>query len=304
MNETAAPFDRAALRRQRDRAAPRLSAHDFLFREVGERLLDRLEEIRRAFPVALDLGGRDGLLGRLLDGRGGVETVLTVEASPAMARRAAAPAIVAEEEALPIAASSVDLVLSNLALHWVNDLPGALIQARQALRPDGLFLAAIAGGDTLHELRVSLMEAEIEVAGGVSPRLSPLTDVRDAGGLMQRAGFALPMVDSDMLTVSFDSPFRLMADLRGMGETNALRERPRGLTRRAVLSRAAKIYAERFADPDEPGRVLATFQILFLTGWAPAETQPKPLRPGSATGRLADVLATKEIGTGIKPGES
>ena len=267
MSEDIAPFDRRALRRQRDRAAPDLRAHDFLFAEAAERLADRLQDIRRRFPVALDLGSHDGVLARVLKGRGGIETLVQTDLSPAMAMRAArfGLALAADEERLPFRPGSFDAVLSCLSLHWVNDLPGVLIQARRALKPDGLFLAAMLGGGTLSELRTALIESEVAAVGGASPRISPFADLRDAAGLLQRAGFAMPVADADTLTVTYETPLALLQDLRGMGETNALAARPRGFTPRAVLAGLAERYAP------EPGnqRIAATFQILFLTAWAP-----------------------------------
>jgi SAM-dependent methyltransferase len=182
--------------------------------------------------------------------------------------------------------------MSALSLHWVNDLPGALLQIRQALRPDGLFLAAMFGGETLHELRHALLDAELAVTGGVSPRVSPMADLRDGAGLLQRAGFALPVADRDLITVAYADPFALLRDLRAMGETNAARLRSRAPLRRAVLAEAARLYGERHRHPD--GRVRASFEILYLSGWAPAATQQRPLRPGQATTRLADALGVEE----------
>jgi len=297
-------FDRRAVRRHRDRAAATLAQHDFLLREVGERLADRLDDVKRSFDRAFDLGCHGGELGRLLDGRGGIELLVHADLSPAMVASASGAAVTCDEEALPFAPRSFDLVLSLLSLHWINDLPGALVQVRQALNPDGLFLAAMLGGETLKELRSSLAEAEMALEGRLSPRVSPFADVRDAGDLMQRAGFALPVVDTETITVSYADPFRLMADLRGMGETNAVIERRRDGLRRATLMAAAERYRADFGDAD--GRVPATFQVVYLTGWAPHRTQPKPLRPGSATARLADALDTEEISAGERatPGPS
>lgn len=296
----AAPFDRRAVRRHRGRAAAGVAAHDFLHAEVGERLADRLADIARRFPVALDLGCHGGALGRSLAGRGGVETLVRADPAFAMARRAGRPALVADEEFLPFRGGAFDLVLSLLALHWVNDLPGALIQIRRALKPDGLFLGAMLGGDTLIELRHALIEAEIEIEGGAGPRVSPFAELADVAGLLQRAGFALPVADADRITVTYPDPFALMRELRGMGEANALAARRRRPTRRATLMRAAEIYQARHAD--EAGRIPATFQVLYLTGWCPAESQPRPLRPGSAETRLADALGAAERAAGEKTG--
>jgi len=288
--EQARIFDRRLLRQRGARAAADLHAHDFLLAEIAERLADRLSDIARTFPVTLDLGARDGILARALKGRGGIQTLIQVDAASVNARRArqAGPALVADEELLPFAPQAFDAILSNLALHWVNDLPGTLVQIRSALKPDGLFLAGLFGAGTLQELRACLMEAEIAETGGVSPRVSPFADLRDAAGLLQRAGFALPVADLDTVTVTYCDFFALLRDLRGMGEANALINRLKRPTRRAVFARAAAIYQERFADSE--GRLRATFQILFLTGWAPHASQQQPARRGSGKASLKDVL--------------
>jgi NADH dehydrogenase [ubiquinone] 1 alpha subcomplex assembly factor 5 len=291
-------FDRRAVRRHRERAARTIDAHDFLFREAAMRLAERLDEIRRAFPVALDLGGHGGVVTQALAGRGGIEIMVETDLSFALARRGGALRVVADEEFLPFAPGAFDLIASGLSLHWVNDLPGALIQIRQALKPDGLLLVSLLGGETLHELRAALLEAEAEETGGAAPRVSPFADLRDAGALLQRAGFALPVVDADTITVSYPSALALMRDLRAMGEANALTERARSFSRRGVLLRAAARYEERFADAT--GRVPATFKIITLTAWAPHAAQPKPLRPGSAAARLAEALGTEEAPAGDK----
>jgi SAM-dependent methyltransferase len=287
-----AVFDRKLVRARRDRAAANFGAHSFLVERAGSELLERLEGIERTFTLALDLGCHTGTLRRLSEARNLPGFIVSSDLSPAMTAQASSPRLVADEERLPIADESVDLILSVLSLHWVNDLPGALIQIRRALRPDGLFLGAIFGGETLTELRQSLMDAESEIEGGVSPRISPFTDLQDGGSLLQRAGLALPVMDSDRITVRYDHPLKLMAELRGMGETNALLERRRTPMKRATLMRACEIYQKRFGLPD--GRVPATFEILYLSGWAPHESQQKPLRPGSAQTRLADALGVAE----------
>ncbi len=304
MTGDATPFDRRAVRVHRDRAARRAEAAlrdgrdpEFLHQEIADRLVDRLAEVRRPFADILDLGCRHGALARALASRPGAERVVQADLSEAMARSAQAanrffPTLVLDEEALPFAPASFDLVTACLSLHWVNDLPGALIQIRRALKPDGLFLGAAFGGGTLRELREALVEAEIEVEGGAGPRVSPLLDVRDAGDLLQRAGFALPVVDRDVITVTYEHAFSLMHDLRLMGETNALNMRRRTATRRETMVRAAARYLERFVD--KAGRLPATFEIVYLTGWAPDPSQPQPLKPGSAAARLADALGTKE----------
>ncbi len=248
---TAAPdriivFDRAAQRAKRDRAAAATGV-DFLFSEAAERLLDRLEDIDRRFPVALDLGCRDGMLGRALAGRGGIEFLVQADPSPLFAARSAGTRLAAEPEFLPFAPASFDAVLSTLLLHWANDLPGALLQLRRALRPDGLLLVSLLGGETLSELRACLMEAELAEEGGVSPRVSPFAELRDLGSLMQRAGFAMPVVDSDRLTVTYPDALALMRELRLMGEGNTAVERRRSFSRRATLLLAARRGALRRA---------------------------------------------------------
>jgi SAM-dependent methyltransferase len=295
MNESMHVFDRTAVRRHRDRAAATAHGVAPILREVADRLLDRLDDTKHRFARALDVGGR-GVVAPLLQARG-IDTVST-DLSPAMATTAGAPAVAADEEHLPFAPASFDLVVANLSLHWVNDLPGALAQIRRILRPDGLLLASLLGGRTLEELRLCLLEAESEVAGGASPRVSPSMETRDAGALLQRAGFALPVADADLIDVSYPDALALMRDLRGMGETNATAGRTRRFTRREVVLRAAAIYARRFARPD--GRIRASFEIVTLTGWAPSPSQPQPLRPGSAAARLADALGVAEIPAGDK----
>ena len=296
-------FDRRAVRRHRARAAAGLRAHDVLLREVAARLSERLEEVTRGFPRALDLGCHGGALAETLAGRGGIETLVQCDLAPEMARLAAGtghPTLAADEEALPFAPASFDLALSVLSLHWVNDLPGTLLQLRQVLKPDGLLLLAMLGGETLRELRTVLMEAEIAEEDGASPRVSPFAEVRDAGGLLQRAGFALPVVDKDTIPVSYPDALALMRELRGLGETNAVHTRRKTVSRRATLLRAAALYEERFRDPR--GGVRATFEVVYLTAWAPAPDQPKALKPGSAQSRLADALGTAERPAGDKVG--
>ena len=288
--EQARIFDRRLLRARRGRAARDLHAHDFLLKEIGERLCDRLSDIARGFPLALDLGARDGLLARLLQGRGGIEALVQSDTALVNARRTRklGPSVVSDEELLPFTAGCFDAILSNLTLHWVNDLPGALVQIRNSLKPDGLFLASLFGSGTLDELRTCLMDAELAELGGASPRVSPFADLRDAAGLLQRAGFALPVADVDTVTVTYGDFFALLRDLRGMGETNVLFDRLKHPTRRAIFARAAALYQERFADRE--GRLRATFQVVFLTGWAPHESQQQPARRGSGQTSLKDVF--------------
>jgi SAM-dependent methyltransferase len=291
-------FDRQLLRARQQRARA-LGPETFLIDRVAEELGERLSAVLRQFERAVDLGTPTDAVRRLLAASGKIGTIVAAE--PAAARLDASSLnVVADEEAVPFADGSLDLIVSALSLQFVNDLPGTLIQIRRALKADGLLLAALIGGDSLIELREAFAAAESEVEGGVSPRVAPFADVRGLGELLQRAGLALPVVDSDRLTVRYDSPFALMRDLRRMGATNSLRERRRTPLRRATLQRMAEIYARRFADAD--GRLRATFEIVWLSGWAPHESQQKPLKPGSATLRLADALGAKEISTGEKAG--
>ncbi len=287
MAETPRIFDRSLVRRRLQRALAQGPA-DFLLRAVADELAARLSAVQRAFPDALDIGSASPVLADAIAGPG--RRVARVVADPAFG---AGPDVVAgDEESLSLPPQSADLVVSALSLQWVNDLPGALVAMRRALRPDGLLLACMVGGTSLGELRASFMAAEEEMEGGVSPRVAPFVEVRTLGNLMQRAGFALPVVDSDEIVVRYDSMFGLMADLRAMGATNALVGRSRRPLRRATLMRAAQIYAERFADAD--GRVRATFDIVWMSGWAPHESQQKPLKPGSAQVSLADVLKPRK----------
>jgi SAM-dependent methyltransferase len=282
-----AVFDRRILRQRRTRAAPALPSFDFLIREAALRLVERLGDVRRTFPLALELGCHTGQVAAALGDNPQVGQLIQADLSHDMVRRASGLRLVADEEALPFGRACLDLVISCFSLHWVNDLPGALAQIRYALKPDGLFLAIMPGGTTLFELRESLIRAELESAGGAGPRVSPFADVRDAGMLLQRAGFALPVADADTITVTYDHPLKLMGELRAMGEANALAQAGRALGR-ATLWRACAIYRELFGDA--AGRIPATFQLLTLSGWAPDPGQPKPVRRGSGQVRLAEAL--------------
>jgi SAM-dependent methyltransferase len=293
-------FDRDVLRLRRERAARRWGRQAFLKREIAGRLVERLADVRRTFPLALDLGCHGDEIAEALAGSSTVGQLVRSDLGFGFARHARGPALVADEEALPFAAASFDLVLSAMDLHWVNDLPGALIQIGRILKPDGLFLGAMLGGATLWQLRQSLGAAESEIEGGLSPRVSPFADLRDAAGLLQRAGLALPVADSETVEVEYDDPLSLMRELGAMGEANLVRERRPGLARRTTLLRAAEIYAERFTRPS--GRVAASFEVLFLHGWAPHASQPKPLKPGAAAQRLADALGSVERSAGEKAG--
>jgi len=289
-------FDRSLVRARRRRAAA-LGPTTFLGERLAADVRERLGAVLRQFPIAVDLGAPTDAVRRALADRPNADTTIAVDAVAEFLPPGAV-AVAADEEALPFRDASLDLVVSVLALHSVNDLPGTLIQIRRALKPDGLFVAALFGGDTLSELRHSFAAAEAEVEGGVSPRVAPFADVPELGALLQRAGFALPVADIDRLIVRYDTPFALMHDLRRMGATNALAERRRTPLRRATLMRMAEIYAQRFADTD--GRVRASFDIVWLSGWAPHESQQQPLKPGSARASLADALGTKEISAGEK----
>lgn len=286
-------FDRRLLRARRRRAAA-LGPSTFLVERVAEDLSDRLSAVLRHFACAVDLGTPTDAVRKVLAASGKVGAIIAADV-PVSGRSVADGelAVAADEEALPFREASVDLVVSALALQFVNDLPGTLLQVRHALRPDGLLLAALPGGNTLTELRQAFAEAEAEIEDGASPRVAPFADVRDLGALLQRAGFALPVTDVDRMTVRYASPLALMHDLRRMGASNPLIERSRRPLRRATLARMMQVYAERFSDTD--GRVRATFEIVWLSGWAPHESQQKPLAPGSARQRLADALGSKEI---------
>jgi SAM-dependent methyltransferase len=250
------------------------------------------------------LGTGGGLYASAIAGRPWAARTIQADVSPGLAVVAAAACPAAETRAaagpLAFGEATLDLAVSGLTLHAENDPVGALVQFRRALRPDGLFLGAMLGGRTLHELRAALAEAEAEVEGGLSPRVAPMADLRDAGALLQRAGFAMPVADAERLTVDYPDALALMRDLRAMGEANPLAGRRRGFTRRATLLRAAALYAEAFARPD--GRILANFELVFLAGWSPGPDQPTPKRPGSAVARLADALGVPELPAGDKAG--
>jgi SAM-dependent methyltransferase len=275
VNRSAAPrlFDRALLRMRLDRAA-RAEPATFLLDRVGEDLAERLNAVTREFSDVADVWTSGEALSKLPRDRFKSAIQIGLQDS--------------EAETLPFRPQSLDLVVSALAFQFANDLPGVLAQIRRALRPDGLLLAAMLGGDTLTELRQSFAAAESELEGGVSPRVAPFADLRDIGALLQRAGLALPVTDVDRIVVRYDNAFALMADLRRMGATNILIERRRTPTRRATMLRMAQIYAERFADAD--GRIRATFDVIWLSAWAPHDSQQKPLKPGSAKVSLEEAV--------------
>jgi len=292
-------FDRSLLRQRRRRAVA-LGAATFLLDRAAADLAERLSTVLRRFDRVVDLGTPGEAVREALAPMSSIGSVVRADAQFASEVPPAGLAVAADEELLPFGDGLIDLVVSALALHYVNDLPGTLAQIRRALKPDGLFVAVLLGGETLTELRQSFAAAESEVEGGASPRVAPFADVRELGGLLQRAGFALPVADVDRVTVRYDSAFALMRDLRRMGATSVLHARRKKPLRRATLLKMAEIYAERFADSD--GRVRATFDLVYLSGWAPHPDQQRPQRPGSAKTRLADALGAKEFSAGEKPG--
>jgi len=281
-------FDTAALHRQRERHAAGLMADPFLLDEIHTRLVDRLDDIKRRFGRVLDVGARHGRLARALEARDPETEVVSADPARDLVRHAPAPRAVSALELLPFADHAFDAVTSAGSLHLVNDLPGALVQMRRALVPDGLLLVAFPGGDTLVELRRAFTMAEAELTGGASPRVAPFVDVRDLGGLLQRAGFALPVVDVDRLTLTYAHPLALLADLRRAGEANVLAERSRRGLRRDVLMAMAERYLAD--DVDARGRINVTVDVLFATAWAPHASQPQPKRRGTGTVNLARAM--------------
>jgi SAM-dependent methyltransferase len=299
VSERSLIFDHSVVRLQRRRALGQVS---FLMQRVADDLGDRLATVLRHFGCAVDLGTPGDAVLDVLAASG--KTVSIVAADALVTRKLMKPGVLGvavDEEALPFRDASLDLVVSALAFQFINDLPGLFVQIRRVLKPDGLFLAALAGGETLIELRQSFAEAETAIENGVSPRVIPLLDVREAGTLLQRAGFALPVTDVDRLIVRYGSPIALMHDLRALGATNPMLERSRRPLKRALLERVIDIYRQRFSDPD--GRMRATFDIIWVSGWSPHPNQQKPLPPGSARQRLADALGVKEYPAGEKAGE-
>lgn len=287
MNTQPMIFDRGHIRRQQERAAARIAEHNFLIDWNMRQIIERLRDIKRAYPRALvwDTRVSPALFDDLKDAGGIKELYARTDF---------------DAEFWPEDICDFDLIISPFALHHINDVPGVLIQMRRALKPDGLMMAAFPGGETLIELRQSFMDAEIALRNGAQMRVHPFIDRQQAAALVQRGGYALPVVDSERLTITYDNAFRLMQDLRGMGETNALHLRARAFTGKNLMLAMAARYQEQYAEKD--GRVRATFEMIFMTGWAPHETQQQPLRPGSAQARLADALGTAEIGTGEKTG--
>jgi NADH dehydrogenase [ubiquinone] 1 alpha subcomplex assembly factor 5 len=287
-------FDRRLVRLRRERAAATVGRVAPVLEAAAERLLDRLDDTTRRFSRALDLGGR-GVVAPRLRARG-IGVVVSMDLSARMAALSGPPAVAGDEEWLPFAPECFDLVVANLSLHWVNDLPGALVQVRRCLRPDGLFLASLPGLGTLGPLRESLAAAEAELRGGVSPRVSPFPELQDMAGLLQRAGFALPVADAEELPVAYRTPAALLADLRDAGESNAVLARDARVPPRALLPMALARLAT------EAQVIRPVLRLLTVTGWAPHESQSKPARPGSATVRLADALGVEERSAGEKAG--
>lgn len=283
-------FDRRQLRRQRRRAAPRFREFAVLESQIQERIQERLAGINRTFGVVLDIGTSG-----FSPSPRGANTIACDLAADLMSDPGG-PCLVADEELLPFAPAVFDLVLSRLSLHWANDLPGALVQIRRILHPDGLFIAALLGGDSLHELRRALTEAELELTGGASARVSPFADIRDLGDLLQRAGFAMPVADLDRVTFRYKDIHSLMRDLRGSGNASALAGRQTRTPRRRLFARAGEIYKARYGDRN--GLLPATFDVIFLTAWAPGPDQPVAKKPGSATHSLADALPSKQPRSG------
>jgi SAM-dependent methyltransferase len=286
-------FDRSLLARRLDRAAKGFAQARFLKSRAAEDMVETLGAINRHFDLALDIGARDGAFAEALRGSGAAAKIgLLIESDLSDRFTGAGPRLVMDEEQLPFGDDSLNLIVSGLSLHTVNDLPGTLIQIRRALQPDGLFIGALFGGETLKELRLCLMEAELEVRGGYGPRIAPFAEGADLIDLMKRSGFAMPVVDSDRVEVTYDHPLKLLADLRAMGESNILIDRPRKGLNKAILAKMSELYFERFGNDE--GRVPATFEIVTLSGWKAHESQQKPLKPGSAKTRLADALGVKE----------
>lgn len=298
MSDTPLLFDRRLLRQRRARFVDEIANREVLIAHVAREIAERVDIMLRPFPRALDLGAYRGLLGRNIAALKSVGEVFYAESVYEYAARCPRPTIVCDEDLLPFANGVFNLVVSGLALHRVNDLPGSLIQIRRALAPDGLFMAAALGSNALSELRECLLEAEEEIERGASPRVSPFGDVRAYGALLQRAGFALPVTDAEDVTVIYPSPRELMREIRALGGGNVLTARSKKPLSRRTLARAEELYRTRYGTPD--GKVAATFQFVFMSGWAPDPSQQKPLAPGSARARLADALNTEERSAGDK----
>ena len=281
-------FDRAVLRERRQRSIKAFETVDYLLKHANEDIIDRLSVIMREFPIALNLGSHLGDLTHRLSALKSITEVYSLDSVLGMVERTPGSRVLGDEELLPFAPESLDLVVSSLSLHFVNDLPGTLMQIRQCLKADGAFIAALLGGESLNELRHVFLMAEEELYGGASPRVAPFADVRDMGHLLQRAGFALPVTDRDVLKVRFNSAIHLMKELQAMGASNVLTNRSRLHNTKALFKRVNELYAEHYSDDD--GRVYASFELIYLMGWAPHPDQQKPLRPGSGAVNLKDVF--------------
>lgn len=277
-------FSRDLIKKRRERIATNFTNHAFLNQEISARLIDNLQDIKRDFKTILNMNGHDQLIKHALP----QSLILKQDLALTMIKNSSCFALQADEELIPIQNQCLDLVLSCLNLHWVNDLPGTLVQLLSCLKPDGLFIAAMLGGETLTELRQAMMKADIDHLGGISPHISPFIDVRDAGALLQRVGFALPVVSTERITVTYTDAFALMKELKAMGENNALIKRSKGLSSPKLMMKVAEVYHDMFAD--DTSRIPATFDIIYLQGWAPDESQQKPLKPGSAKMSLKDAL--------------
>ena len=298
--ERPALIDPAALRRQRDRASAGFDQVNYLKTAVADRIMDRIDTIRRDLPRVLEVGCHTGELTEMLMDCDKITTVNAFDPSPQMVARTEArfqgrggvDVAVAGFDDVPFDGEMFDAVISAYALHWANDLPGSLIQLRQRLKPDGVLLVALAGGETLNHLRNCLAVAESDIMGGMSPRVLPMGDIRDMGGLIGRAGLTMPVADSDIITVTYPDLLTVLMELRAMGEGNAMTDRLKSMTPRSVFLRAAELYRDQYGTPD--GRIAVSFEIITLTGWAPDASQPQPLKPGSAQVRLADALGVSE----------
>jgi NADH dehydrogenase [ubiquinone] 1 alpha subcomplex assembly factor 5 len=295
MNSPPKIFDRHKTRRNRAKAAHMPNTADWLQTANRQQLLDRLLDMKRSFHSALSMGCKKGETAKALAQDHNLETVIATDLSHAFTCKAnmdGIAAVTADEEWVPFGPDAFDLIIAEQCLHWTNDLPGSLIQLKRCLQPDGLFLASLFGSATLHELRAALFEAESNLLGGVTPRVSPFVDVRDAGNLLLRANFALPVADTDVIIREYDCLADLFNELRQMGETTSILDRFKGLTTPRLFTAAEEIYRNRHGT--EQGKLRATFEIVTLTAWAPAETQQKPMARGSAQNRLSDALSSKE----------
>lgn len=294
-------FNRRLIRSRRDRFSAHIKDYNFLHNWAGEQIADRFEDIKREFPCSLFMSPRcDNNVTNKIKNAAGITYPLAMDLSAGMLDHYSDNKFLGDEEFLPIKKNSLDGVISILNLHTINDLPGALIQINRALKADGVFIGSMFGGETLFELREALNHAEMKIKGGISPRVAPFADKQQMGALMQRTGYALPVIDSELITISYDSIFALMKDVRFMAEGNAVSARSKTMTSRSIMMEAAKYYAENYSEAD--GKIFATFEIIFVIGWAPHESQQQPLRPGSAKQSLASALGTEEIKTGIQTG--